>query len=759
MISFWDDLLSCTCVINVLPRYELCCVGIVSLSCTWQSTLCLVYRQPLEGQLFKYTNVVKGWQYRWFVLNPDIGMFEYYMLDELKKGRPRGAVHLAGAVISPSDEDGQMFTVSAACGEVYKLRGHDAKERQFWINRLRKVAEDHTKTIAQVRAVSSEKGASAGPGHQGGSASAPVSQTVWYTTAVGAPTEATTTPAEAFTSVREILARAGRMYHCLARSIEVCWHVPSASLICRVPFRFRALQDMLVLKATSCATVMCLEQCLTILQEHKRDVLFGLGKGVGGSLGEGERLFWERRKEQGVLEARKKLKVSFLEWGKASARKRVTSSFWSVGKEREVSGSSFGSEKIQPETLKATSRAVVGANSSGEVSDGESGEEDESIPTEENKDSILQLLSKLKLGMDLTKAWHFYILEPRSLLEVYADFMSYPDLFVRIADGTTPEERLVRVVEWFLCSLYATRKASTASFLPRFLGLSHSARKPYNPVLGEMFRCSWQVPGMGDAGLQVTFVAEQVSHHPPVSAFYVECMEKKMCLEASLGVKSNLMGNYVGMQFLGEGRCLLDAKYLDSKTVLWRTPKGTLGSPLGYSGKLLWVHWKTPGGTLRSPCRYTGEPQGVLWGAPEGTLALWGTPEGTLGSPWVPGTHVLEDFGEWRLSDPSPRWHMQGNTREWPVREQHRQRKRCRPVDAQDTCESRRLWRPVTQALRSGDLMLASHHKFQIEERQRELTKGKETAETENGLQAQDAKLFRLEGNMWKYKYILSKGS
>ncbi|EEC00802.1 hypothetical protein IscW_ISCW015957 [Ixodes scapularis] len=30
---------------------------------------------------------------------------------------------------------------------------------------------------------------------------------------------------------------------------------------------------------------------------------------------------------------------------------------------------------------------------------------------------------------------------------------------------------------------------------------------------------------------------------------------------------------------------------------------------------------------------------------------------------------------------------------------------------------------------------------MQIEERQRELTKGKETADTENGLQAQDAKL------------------
>jgi len=36
------------------------------------------YRQPLEGQLYKYTNVMKGWQYRWFVLNPDVGRLEYY---------------------------------------------------------------------------------------------------------------------------------------------------------------------------------------------------------------------------------------------------------------------------------------------------------------------------------------------------------------------------------------------------------------------------------------------------------------------------------------------------------------------------------------------------------------------------------------------------------------------------------------------------------------------------------------------------------
>ena len=35
-------------------------------------------RQPLEGQLYKYTNVMKGFQYRWFVVDPESGCLGYY---------------------------------------------------------------------------------------------------------------------------------------------------------------------------------------------------------------------------------------------------------------------------------------------------------------------------------------------------------------------------------------------------------------------------------------------------------------------------------------------------------------------------------------------------------------------------------------------------------------------------------------------------------------------------------------------------------
>ena len=67
------------------------------------------------------------------------------------QNRPRGALHLAGAVISPSEEDSHTFVINSASGDVYKVRAADAKERQEWITRLRAVAELHSQALAQVR--------------------------------------------------------------------------------------------------------------------------------------------------------------------------------------------------------------------------------------------------------------------------------------------------------------------------------------------------------------------------------------------------------------------------------------------------------------------------------------------------------------------------------------------------------------------------------------------------------------------------------
>ena len=64
-----------------------------------------------------------------------------YKVEERKKSHPRGCIYLSGSQIIPSEEDSQTFSVNSACGEVYKLKASDAKNRQIWVNKLRVVAQ------------------------------------------------------------------------------------------------------------------------------------------------------------------------------------------------------------------------------------------------------------------------------------------------------------------------------------------------------------------------------------------------------------------------------------------------------------------------------------------------------------------------------------------------------------------------------------------------------------------------------------------
>lgn len=78
---------------------------------------------------------------------------------------------------------------------------------------------------------------------------------------------------------------------------------------------------------------------------------------------------------------------------------------------------------------------------------------DEDVPEDdlgsvESHGSVLShLLSQVKIGMDLTKVvLPTFILERRSLLEMYADFFAHPDMFVDISDAPTPRDRIVAIL-------------------------------------------------------------------------------------------------------------------------------------------------------------------------------------------------------------------------------------------------------------------------------------------------------------------------
>jgi len=198
-----------------------------------------IQSKPIEGQLSKYTNVMKGWQYRWFVLNPNRGTLEYHMLEEKKKSHPRGCVYLAGCVVSPSEEDSQTFTVSAACGEVYKLKASDAKQRQFWVNKLRQVALNQENRIAAQHP----------PLHTPIASSASLSSSASSVSSSKAISLSSTSSAS-LEAVRDIMVQTQRNQRDLVNTIE---EYTSND------------EELLLMKATSYSTVMSLEQCFAIL--------------------------------------------------------------------------------------------------------------------------------------------------------------------------------------------------------------------------------------------------------------------------------------------------------------------------------------------------------------------------------------------------------------------------------------------------------------------------------------------------------------
>ncbi|XP_066934396.1 oxysterol-binding protein-related protein 8-like isoform X1 [Clytia hemisphaerica] len=156
---------------------------------------------------------------------------------------------------------------------------------------------------------------------------------------------------------------------------------------------------------------------------------------------------------------------------------------------------------------------------------GESGETTEEME-EENKSILWALLKQVRPGMDLSKVTlPTFILEPRSFLDKLADYYYHADFLANAAKEENPYHRIKEIVKWYLSGFYKKPK-----------GL----KKPYNPIIGEVFRCMW--PNEKNQS-KTFFLAEQVSHHPPVSAFYCSNRKDGYVIGGSILAKSKFYGN------------------------------------------------------------------------------------------------------------------------------------------------------------------------------------------------------------------------
>uniref|UniRef100_A0A7N6BYL9 Oxysterol-binding protein n=1 Tax=Anabas testudineus TaxID=64144 RepID=A0A7N6BYL9_ANATE len=106
------------------------------------------------------------------------------------------------------------------------------------------------------------------------------------------------------------------------------------------------------------------------------------------------------------------------------------------------------------------------------------------------------------IGKDLSKvAMPVQLNEPLNTLQRFCEELEYSELLDRANQTQDPYQRMVYVAT-FAISSYASTYHRAGS-------------KPFNPVLGETYECD-----RPDKGFR--FIAEQVSHHPPVSACHAD---------------------------------------------------------------------------------------------------------------------------------------------------------------------------------------------------------------------------------------------
>ncbi|KAI9143827.1 hypothetical protein BKA69DRAFT_1059245 [Paraphysoderma sedebokerense] len=321
---------------------------------------------------------------------------------------------------------------------------------------------------------------------------------------------------------------------------------------------------------------------------------------------------------------------------------------------------------------------------------------------DEPRSILLGIISQLRKGTDLHRvALPTFVLEPRSMLERITDFMSHPELIMATHKKTDPVERFVDVVRYFLSGWHIKPKG---------------VKKPYNPVIGEHFRCRYEYPD----GTSAYYVAEQVSHHPPISCWYFASPQNNLVISGDFKPKSKFLGNSAATLMHGGTKIYftnLDEEY-------------TLNSPNVYArGILFGTMLMELGDNVTIKCQKNDlicELEFKVKGYFSGTYNAIGGKIKRMSTNEI----LYELSGKWtdilyikkvqkKNADPNPQEFFNALTaRIHP--------KVVLPEDKQEVYESRRLWSKVTASILNRNLNAATDEKTKIEDDQRRKARARE---------------------------------
>ncbi|GFF36899.1 protein KES1 [Aspergillus udagawae] len=304
-----------------------------------------------------------------------------------------------------------------------------------------------------------------------------------------------------------------------------------------------------------------------------------------------------------------------------------------------------------------------------------------------------------------------FILSGTSLTEYSAYWAEHPSLFVAAAKEADPEKRALAVLKWFLSTLrqqYCSRSEKLGS-----------EKKPLNPFLGELFLGKWE--NDPEAG-ETTLISEQVSHHPPATAYAITNEKHGIELQGYNAQKASF-SNTIQIKQIGHAlltitpptadkndpaqkeRFLITLPYLHVESLIYGTPfmelerSTMIASSTGYIAK---INYSGKGWLSGKKNTFSA----VLYHEKDGEKKPLYTAEGQWSD-----TFVIKDA---RTNKEIDRY-IANDMKTSPLT--------VAPLEEQDLWESRRAWRDVASAIERGDMDATAVAKSKIENAQRELRK------------------------------------
>lgn len=143
-----------------------------------------------------------------------------------------------------------------------------------------------------------------------------------------------------------------------------------------------------------------------------------------------------------------------------------------------------------------------------------------------------------------------FILLSTSLTEYSQYWAEHPDLLIEpslLGSGgsdkaeieATTLKRIIATTRYFISTLrsqYCSRLESEGS-----------EKKPLNPFLGEVFVGKWESEDLGST----TLLSEQVSHHPPITAYHIENKKNNVSLQGYNQVKATISATSLNVKQFG----------------------------------------------------------------------------------------------------------------------------------------------------------------------------------------------------------------